>query len=256
MGCFRCPRCSGLIFFSGEKSNAHTYSMAVNQQFNEAIPATYPQRQTPQPQTRSSDIEPGTTHNITHMRPETPIDVGTKALNAIGFGLAVACASTLTVWLHWLPWYTPFAAILPAAGLAWFAVSIKPSDVVTFTENLTRIDLNGDGRVGDIAPAPERMVRVAVETAPGHDTRFDFLDTPKMWSFARAVLNGAPFNEEAANEHLGYGRKKWLRFRDAFFERTWARWKNDEHHQDGILLLGEGRSALRGCLPHSDDPSA
>jgi len=96
----------------------------------------------------------------------------------------------------------------------------------------------------------DRHVRVAVEDENGNDKRLDFLDAPEMHSFARAVLNGAAFNEATANSYLGYGRERWEKFRNEFFSRSWAAWKNEDHHQDGILLLSGGRSALRGTLPH------
>jgi hypothetical protein len=100
----------------------------------------------------------------------------------------------------------------------------------------------------------DRHVRVAVEDENGNDKRIDFLDTPKMHGFARAVLNGASFNEDTAHTWLGYGRKRWEKFRDKFLdaEREWAVWKNEENHNEGLLLLGDGRRALKGCLPHSD----
>jgi len=96
----------------------------------------------------------------------------------------------------------------------------------------------------------DRRVRVAVEDGNGNDTRMDFLDTPKMHEFATAILNGAEFKEETAKQYLGYGRKRWEKFRDKFFDRGWATWRNEHHHQDGIDLLAAGRAALNGLLPH------
>jgi len=98
----------------------------------------------------------------------------------------------------------------------------------------------------------DRHVRVAVEDENGNDKRIDFLDTPEMHNFARAVLKGAEFTEDTAHHWLGYGRKRWEKFRNEFLSRGWAAWKNEDHHQDGILLLGGGRTALAGCLPHSE----
>ena len=96
----------------------------------------------------------------------------------------------------------------------------------------------------------DRRVRVAVEDGNGNDKRLDFMDSPKMHDFARAILGGVEFSESTANSYLGYGRKRWEHFRDEFFSRSWAVWKNEDHHQDGIRLLSGGLAALKGALPH------
>lgn len=255
MNACRCPACGAKLQIVANDDERHTkrsvFHSDAPQFFESSATPSYPQRQ----QASQSNIPAGTRRDVTHLRPETPIDIGTFALKSAGCGIAAMLLSICpTIALDALPWYAPLAVLPTMTGLSWFFISGKAQGLVTFTENLTRLDLNRDGKVGDVPKRQNRKVSVTVSDGNGHDKRVEFTDDAKFHNLAVKILNGAPPTETTAKE-CGISRGRWEKIRDELVDRGCAVWKDPENHNLGIDILAAGRAALRAALPHPDDSS-
>lgn len=255
MSACRCPACGAKLQIVASDDERHTkrsvFHSDAPQFFESSAAPSYPQRRE---QTQQQNIPPGTHRDVTHLRPETPGDIGTFALKALGCGVAAMLLSICpTIVLDVLPWYTPVIVLPTVSGLSWFLVSGKAQGLVTFTENLTRLDLDRDGKVGN-APKQKRTVEVVVkaESDRRHDKRVTLPDTAEMHNLAMRILDGEQFNEKNA-KMCGFSRQKWVELRDVFLDRGWAIWRDEHNHNLGIDILAAGRAALRAALPHSED---
>lgn len=264
-----CPECGAVFVKASQKtkkrrgvlealfgSGGH-YESSHRQEFGHAVTPPLPWMRQPHQQ------EPPTGAGETVWRQLGLRDVGMPMLmGAAGVGVPVV-ASTIAVGLFilWPPSLWASAPLMVTAiGATIIFWKMNMPHFRHADDDTGEAMLRTRERVPDAAapaeqePAkqPERMVRVAVQSEPGHDNRMDFLDHPKMYKFAHAVLSGAPFTAETAKKYLGYSRAKWEKFRDEFMSKPgWAMWKNPKHHQDGIDILPLGRAALRGSLPRS-----
>ena len=71
-----------------------------------------------------------------------------------------------------------------------------------------------------------------------------FPNTLAMANFAEALAGGAPLNEASAR---GFGVKgEYENVRKVLMNNGWAAWKDPDHHQQGLKLIGDGATALRG----------
>ena len=248
-----CPTCGVTLHISADapkkKKRRSIFESSVPQHFDQSVAPAYQQRQS------TIDIAPGTSRDVKHLRPETPIDVATFALKSLGFGVA---ASLALIWptfgLDWMPWYTPLAALPTVAGLSWFVVSGRAQGLVTLSEKITKLDMNGDGKIGRLKQ--ERTVEVIVKTdeIKRHDQRATMPDTSNMHNLAMEVLDGGTLNESTAKS-CGFSRAKWIELRDLFLDRGWVVWKDARNHNAGLNVMAAGRVALRGCLPRPDGAS-
>jgi hypothetical protein len=125
------------------------------------------------------------------------------------------------------------------------------SDLLMKVEEVTGVDLSGDGQVGP--PKPPGVDVSVKHEAPGHE-RYEFDTLPVssrrgyagLISYARAITQmGESFAERPANECGGYSRAEWIELRDKFLNHGWARWVNEQAPQQGVELTAYGMSILR-----------
>ena len=252
-----CPTCGVTLHISADepkkRKRRSIFESSVTQHFDQSVAPAYQQRHAAPVQ--AVHMEPGTRREVEQRRPETPIDVITFALKSLGYGVAVSMISVpFTIWIDKLAWYTPLMLVLPAAGLAWFGVSGRAQGLLTLTEKITKLDLNGDGKIGTLKQ--ERTVEVIVKTdeIKRHDQRATMPDTSNMHNLAMEVLDDGVFNESTAKS-CGFSRAKWIELRDLFLDRGWVVWKDARNHNAGLNVMAAGRVALRGCLPRPDGTS-
>jgi hypothetical protein len=100
-------------------------------------------------------LEPGETREHKHYQNQTIEDVQVKLIRTAVYSVAFTLVSIVpTVLVDAVPWYAPLCA-LPVTGLwAWVSIDKKGFKRLISLEKLTRIDLNGDGQIGDDPPAP------------------------------------------------------------------------------------------------------
>ena len=135
------------------------------------------------------------------------------------------------------------ASVAGALVLLQFIPDMLTGDgLVTAVERLTRRDINQDGHIG---PPPARTLRVEVVSNGGKTEQYgDLPDTRAMWELACAVNRGESFSEATASE-CGLSVPVFRDIRDLFVDRAWAYWRNPDHPQQGVELLGRGRTMLQ-----------
>lgn len=122
--------------------------------------------------------------------------------------------------------------------LRWLALT-KP---VKF-EKLTRLDLNGDGRIGQPVP----MIRVMVTSEDmRHGIIAELPYADRLPQFAKEVLDGTPLSER----NWSYPGKlftpaEYREIIDAMMARSLLRWVNPSLPKSGRELTPYGRAALR-----------
>jgi len=104
-------------------------------------------------------------------------------------------------------------------------------------------------------PMPDRHVKVEVLENGGKTSKIGLLpDTFAARAFYAAVHRGEPFTSRTARK---YGVSLVVfnkRIRDVFFDRGWAEWEDEEHHEQGINVFPNGMQtiehlALTGTTP-------
>ncbi|MBD3260427.1 MAG: hypothetical protein GF334_01895 [Candidatus Altiarchaeales archaeon] len=121
-------------------------------------------------------------------------------------------------------------------------------DIIQKVENVTKRDINNDGYIGD--PESDRSIALEI-TETGAKGKFSkqFADLPgplpDLQRFAAAVVTGQVTFSEMGATKAGYGQKSFMKLREVFLHRGWARWKNKDAHTEGVELLRNGESVLR-----------
>jgi len=154
------------------RQSRQSYDMAARQVFDQtaapAMPAIYRhgQRVEPEPEPRgvSMDaLEPGETRIAKTFRSFTIADVAVPGAFAVASGLVLGMGSIVpAVAWHWR-WYVPVGIGFGGMTVLWFASTWRiwmPAGLIAHAEKLTRLDLNGDGYVGDEHVQPEPVIEV------------------------------------------------------------------------------------------------
>ena len=138
----------------GRLFGANRYEFAAQRFHQTAAPAvTFPRQEEPR---ALVDVGPGQTHTTETYRAPVPADVLVPGMWAGIGGVLLGAGSIFpTVARDW-PWYVPFGVWLGSTAALWFAAStriLSRSSLLTYVEKLTRLDLDGDGYIGDEPPA-------------------------------------------------------------------------------------------------------
>lgn len=92
-----------------------------------------------------------------------------------------------------------------------------------------------------MAPVAERVIRVEVQN--GEQQRIVFLpDVPGIDQFARAIVNGQPFNEATAIRFKLSGQ--WNEIRKQALDRGLVTWRDPDEHRQGMKVEKTGMAVL------------
>lgn len=156
--------------------------------------------------------------------------------------LCWALALNLSPWLAWaIVWFG-------VTALSFWRYSERAQWMI---ERITGADLNGDGFVGipqPELPAPHLRVDL-IENGGKIGEAGAFIDLPypeRLPEFAQSVLRSQTF---AQSLFVGTGRLftrgEYDTLIDALITAGLARWKNTDHHNQGIDLTYAGKSVLK-----------
>jgi len=219
--------------------------MATGQRFEGVTTATRPHRWGEW--TEAGDKE------RTEWREETwRADVGVPTGRALMCGVAVGLLVGFWTWQLRVGLVVG-AAVFTVTVLVQFIPRMFSSDALIMAQEvLTRRDINQDGHIG---PPPTRTLRVEVVSNAGKTEQYaEIPDTRAMWELACAVGRGESFSESTASE-CGLSVPLFREVRDLFVERAWAYWRNPDHPQQGVELLGRGRTMLQKLADSPAPPS-
>lgn len=185
---------------------------------------------------------------------DAPIGVGIGLAGGVGLAMLFNEASrdNLTPWGYVVIIGTGgfiggLIALCQEAKKRW-PERLEVHDALLWIEEITGVDIDGDGEVGE--PEPETL---KIELHDGNGiprliAEFD-TDRERFAELARLILIiKKGFSEETANE-AGYSRKEWVDIRDKFFSLQAAAWKNRNHPKQGIDLGSRGINILKAMLP-------
>lgn len=117
-------------------------------------------------------------------------------------------------------------------------------------EELLGVDITGDGVVGE----PEPIIRkVRIEQTKIKDNghvqinNFDLpIDDEKLEELAIGLLRGKRFSERQwAGNGKPFSSDEFRETQQAFVDRGWAIWRNEEEHRQGAKLTDDGKEAMR-----------
>jgi hypothetical protein len=161
----------GRVF--GRQGKTARYDMAARQVFDQAaapaLPAIYRhgQRVEPEPEPRgvSMDaLEPGETRTAKTLRMLAMSDVVVPGIFSAGTGLVLGAGVGVMAIVNRWSWLWPFGFWFGSTIVCWAASTWRiwwPSGLVAHIEELTRLDWNGDGMIGDEKPsAPEPVIEM------------------------------------------------------------------------------------------------
>ncbi len=198
-----------------------------------------------------------------HISRETPVFMPTFEANivvprakAITYGFFAGGAVTLIVTGPLVMggsniWYAIAAGLtfggvtfFITAAWAWHKSSGFYDSLLTRFEEMTGVDINQDGQVGD-----GDSVNININSDQGQKLETWPVSKRALVWFAKAVISNNPadtFSESTARQ-AGMSRKQWLFIRDTFISHRWAYWRNPDNPKLGVELTGMGgRKILHG----------
>lgn len=198
-----------------------------------------------------------------HISRETPVFMPTFEANivvprakAITYGFFAGGAVTLIVTGPLVMggsniWYAIAAGLtfggvtfFVTAAWAWEKSSKFYDSLLTRFEEMTGVDVNQDGQIGD-----GDSVNININSDQGQKLETWPVSKRALVWFAKAVISGNPadtFSESTARQ-AGMSRKQWLFIRDTFISHRWAYWRNPDNPKLGVELTGMGgRKILQG----------
>ncbi len=96
-------------------------------------------------------------------------------------------------------------------------------------------------------PEPEPVVRAEHRDDTGNGVKERYARLPisnRARDFYRAVAKGAPFTLSTARQ-CKVGRRTFEnKIRKVFLERGWLRWKDEQHHDQGLVLTTAGAEMI------------
>ena len=119
-------------------------------------------------------------------------------LQSIGTGavsfLTLALLGWIWDWVHL--WEIAVTAAALTTGLYWF-LALARWNLVSWLENVTKLDINGDGQIGKPKAAPVMKLRISdVSNGRYSQTETELpTDPERLTVFARAILGGRSFSE-------------------------------------------------------------
>lgn len=180
-------------------------------------------------------------------KPEMIPDVWVPLAQSLVTGLlaSVVFAVITPAFPGWT-WYTGPVIGLVVVALAWIFLLWAGRGMLWVIEEITGMDINGDGDVGQ---PQKRVVEVAVKE--GRSTRLAELpgDEAGLIRFCQWIAAGDSFSEKTA-QSCGYGVTNFRKLRDIFISRRWGYWKNPDSPQQGVELTVGGQQIIRE-LAHS-----
>lgn len=133
---------------------------------------------------------------------------------------------------------------------AKFPVRLEKYDgLLMKAEEVTQIDLNGDGHIGEPeAKEPETVkVEFTENGIPRQLSEIEGVGIDRLKKLAELVRSGKGFSERTAGE-AKISQKEFGKLRDYFIAEGWAKWKNDEPRQ-GVQLLRKGARLFATLSP-------
>lgn len=254
----RCPNCG--VYHDIDEPKSNTFENRVRRPFRtDAMAPTFPQ---PEINQQAPTGLPGwDSHVKIPLRQavifglfDAPIGVGVGLVGGVGLAMLFNAASrdNLTPWGYVIIIGTGGAiggliALCQEAKRRW-PERLEIYDALLWVEEVTGMDIDGDGEVGQ----PVQPERLQVEiTENGVPRELDELEIgrQRLTVLARLIfLDGKSFAERTAEE-AGINRDEWVRLRDRFIGRSWATWKNASAPKLGIVLRRKGAGLLQGLLP-------
>ena len=199
------------------------------------------------------------------------------------YGVATGMLSIAPVWLinklaesaaltgkpHWwpwlnqfvsginVPWYVPVFAGITGAGVAWFFVSGEGASLVTMVENLTRIDVDGDGQIGD-KNKNTRNVLIEDRITENHRRYIELPDTPEWRLYILAVLKKITTLSQDNAKSYGVGRKVLNGAMKTMLDpdNGYAEYRNGEKNQGAELTARGKRKLAQAYSPTGETLSA
>lgn len=258
----RCPSCGISHTIEDEASRPGTFASSYRRPYrNDAATVAFSQPQA------SREAPTGFPSMDTHVR--IPLrqamisglfDAPVGAVIGLGAGLSIALmtdAASLDSFT-----LSAYVLITGTGGLIGGMVSfckrakvewpkrLNAYDALLWIEEITDLDLNGDGEIGE--PESETL-KIELHDQSGRPRLLLELNTDRerFSELARlVVVVKEGFSEETAKK-VGYSRKEWEEIRDNLIDLGVAAWKDKKHHKQGCYLREDGYRIFSGALTPS-----
>jgi hypothetical protein len=160
------------------------------------------------------------------------------------------------------PWAWTSTIAVIAWGLTWLQ-HMKHWFSLTRLEEVTRLDLNQDGVIGEPQKIPsERVIHVRMEEVNNdgawHQQRFDLPATSEqMEELAIGLMHqGLPFTRrEWAGPNAPFSDAEFRELRRELIKRELVKMTSDHDARQGIKLTLAGRKMLEQFLPDAPSPT-
>lgn len=256
----KCPNCGIIHTTEAEASKPGTFASSYRRPYkNDAATLSLPQPQA------SRETPTGFPSMDTHVRipfRQTLISglfdapIGLAVGLGLGLGVAgmadAASQDTFTLAAYILI-IGSGGAIGGAVAFCWTARGEWPKrrseyDALLWIEEITGLDLNGDGEIGEPQPETVKFELHDQSGRPRLIAEFD-TDRERFGELARLILVVSEGFSEKTAKKAGYSRKEWeVKIRDKFIELGAAAWKDKQHHEQGVYLREAGYRILDGLL--------
>jgi hypothetical protein len=253
----RCPHCGRSI-----NQKTHTFENRVKRPFKvDTLAPTYPQMSGGLVKEQPAGLPSMDTHVKIPFR-QTMIYGLFDAPVGVAIGLGAGLSAALLVDAASLDSLTlsAYALVIGGGGLLGGTVSfcraakrewpnrLNVYDALLWIEEVTGLDLDGDGEIGE----PEQARTIPVEfTEKGVPREIDTLeiDMIKAVTLARLlIIEGKSFSERTAAD-AGLARaEEWVPLREKLISRRWAKWNHPTNPKGGVSLTPKGVALFQAIL--------
>lgn len=183
------------------------------------------------------------------------VAVKIPALQAVITGLTMGLSAATVAWLleasRWYAWGVSVASLTLSAS--WLLLLYRWHDLVNQIELALGIDLNHDGRVGDIEPPPP--IRIEVK----EDHRLSMIDLPgnqeQLLALASGLVAGLPFSESQwTGNGAPFTKRQFHELRAVMIKRNLICWNNPNAKAQGITLTRSGSAVIRHLASMAASP--
>lgn len=171
-------------------------------------------------------------------------DVAVPALQAIISGVAIFLVGLAILWPDW--------QIAAAGGgivgaLAWFLLLSDSRRLLRVVEDVTGVDLDQDGHIGEPEP-PALGVKLRIDEEEGRVTKYAHLpiDAQRLGQLARGLLGSESFAVASwTGRGKPFSRAEFETLRDWLFRNGYAGWEDPNNRQLGVKFTAKGDALLR-----------
>ena len=185
------------------------------------------------------------------------IPVLQSLVSGVLFGFAMGVIAAVAKWQS--PWGWFWACLAISQVIVWAWRLIEWADMVKLLEQITMMDLNGDGEVGADYEAQKKITRIEIVRDNGRTVQFADLPASEtqLTQLAQALLvagssGDAPRIFAAESQWCGTGKpfskREFRRLRETMLKVGYLAWINERYHAQGVTLTRTGVDVLSQYL--------